>query len=60
VQNGSEDVARKLLHVDVVLVVSMVRAKRGRSVGMTVSRDGGGGLAAVLSGEEVEGRNAGV
>jgi hypothetical protein len=33
VQEGDGKVARKLLHVDVVLVVSSVRAKRGGSVG---------------------------
>jgi hypothetical protein len=43
VQNGGEEVARKLLRVDVVLVVSSVRAKRGPNVGTTVSPSGGGG-----------------
>jgi hypothetical protein len=43
VQEGDRKVARKLLRVDVVLVVSSVRAKRGRSVGTTVSPSGGGG-----------------
>jgi hypothetical protein len=36
-------VARKILRVDVVLVVSSMRAKRWRSGGMTMSRNGGGG-----------------
>jgi hypothetical protein len=31
-QEGDGKVARKLLRVDVVLVVSLVRAKRGQSV----------------------------
>jgi hypothetical protein len=35
-------VARKLPHVDVVLVVSLVRAQRGRSSGTTVTPNGGG------------------
>jgi hypothetical protein len=35
------EVARKLLRVDVVLVVSSVRAKRWRSGGTTASRNGG-------------------
>jgi hypothetical protein len=43
VQEGERKVARKLLRVDVVLVVSSVRAKRGRSVAMTVRPSGGGG-----------------
>jgi hypothetical protein len=43
VQEGDEKVARKFLRVDVVLVVSSVRAKRGRSVGTTVRLSGGGG-----------------
>jgi hypothetical protein len=42
-QEGNGKVARKLLRVDVVLVVSLWRAKRGRSVGTTVSPSGGGG-----------------
>jgi hypothetical protein len=42
-QEGDGKVARKLLRVDVVLVVSLVRAKRGRSVGTTVRPSGGGG-----------------
>jgi hypothetical protein len=42
-QEGDGKVARKLLRVDVVLVVSLSRAKRGRSVGTTVSPSGGGG-----------------
>jgi hypothetical protein len=40
---GDGKVARKLLRVDVVLVVSLSRAKRGRSVGTMVSPSGGGG-----------------
>jgi hypothetical protein len=36
-------VARKLPRVDVVLVVSSVRAERGRSVGTTARPSGGGG-----------------
>jgi hypothetical protein len=36
-------VARKLLRVDVVRMVSSVRAKRWRSGGTTASRNGGGG-----------------
>jgi hypothetical protein len=43
VQEGGEEVARKLLRVDVVLVVSSVRSKRGRSGGMTVKSIGNGG-----------------
>jgi hypothetical protein len=39
---GDGKVARKLLHVDVVLVVSLARAKR-RSVGTTVRSSGGSG-----------------
>jgi hypothetical protein len=35
--------ARRLLRIDVVLVVSLARAKRGRSVGTTVRPSGGGG-----------------
>jgi hypothetical protein len=42
-QEGDGKVARKLLRVDVVLVVSLVRAKRGWSVGTTVRPTGGGG-----------------
>jgi hypothetical protein len=42
VQEGDRKVARKLLRIDVVLVVSSVRAKRGQSVGMTVTPNGGG------------------
>jgi hypothetical protein len=43
VQEGGEEVARKLLRVDVVLVVSSVRSKRGRSGRTTVkSIDNGG------------------
>jgi hypothetical protein len=36
-------VARKLLRVDVVLVVSLVRSKRGRSGGTMVNSIGDGG-----------------
>jgi hypothetical protein len=36
-------VARKLPRIDVVLVVSSVRAKRGRNVGMTMRPSGSGG-----------------
>jgi hypothetical protein len=43
VQEGNGKVARKLLCIDVVLVVSSVRVKRGRSVGTTVRPSGGGG-----------------
>jgi hypothetical protein len=43
VQEGGEEVARKLLHVDVVLGVSSVRAERGQSIGMTARLSGGGG-----------------
>jgi hypothetical protein len=43
VQEGDGKVARKLLRIDVVLVVSSVRAKRGRSVGTTMRPSGGGG-----------------
>jgi hypothetical protein len=43
VQKGDGKAARKLLCVDVVLVVSSVRAKRGRSVGTTVRPSGSGG-----------------
>jgi hypothetical protein len=43
VQEGSEEVVRKLLRVDVVLGVSSVRAKRGRSVGTTARPSGDGG-----------------
>jgi hypothetical protein len=42
VQEGGEEVVRKLLRVDVVLVVSSVRAERGRSV-TTMARPSGGG-----------------
>jgi hypothetical protein len=42
VREGSEEVARKLLRVDVVLVVSSVRAERGRS-GETTARPSSGG-----------------
>jgi hypothetical protein len=43
VQQGDRKVARKLLRIDVVLVVSSVRAKRGRSIGTTVRPSRGGG-----------------
>jgi hypothetical protein len=43
VQEGDAKVARKLPRVDVVLVVSSVRVKRGRSTGTTVRPSGGGG-----------------
>jgi hypothetical protein len=43
VQEGGEEVARKLPHIDVVLVVSSVRAKRGRSGG-TIARPSGGNV----------------
>jgi hypothetical protein len=42
-QVGDGKVARKLLRVDVVLVVSLARAKRGRSVRTMVRPSGGGG-----------------
>jgi hypothetical protein len=42
-QEGDRKVARKLLRVDVVLVVSLARAKRGRSIKTTVRPNGGGG-----------------
>jgi hypothetical protein len=40
VQEGGEEVARKLPCIDVVLVVSLVRAKRRRSDGATERRRG--------------------
>jgi hypothetical protein len=43
VQEVDEEVAGKLLRVDVVLVVSSVRAKKRRSGGTTVKSIGGGG-----------------
>jgi hypothetical protein len=43
VQEDDGKVARKLFLFDVVLVVSSVRVKRGRSVGTTVRPSGGGG-----------------
>jgi hypothetical protein len=43
VPENDEEVARKLLRVDVVLVVSSVRAKRWRSGGTTVRPNGGDG-----------------
>jgi hypothetical protein len=62
-QEGDGKVARKLLHVDVVLVVSLARAKKGRSIGTTVSPSGGGGedrRCGVLSGVSARGwRRAG-
>jgi hypothetical protein len=42
-QEGDRKVARKLLRIDVVLVVSLARAKRGRSVGTMVRPSSGGG-----------------
>jgi hypothetical protein len=57
-QEGDGKMARKLLRVDVVLVVSLSRAKRGRSVGTTVSPSGGGGedrRRGVLGGVNVRG-----
>jgi hypothetical protein len=42
-QEGDGKVARKLLRIDVVLVVSLVRAKRGQSFGTTVRLSGSGG-----------------
>jgi hypothetical protein len=43
VQEGGEEVVWKLLRVDVVLVVSLVRARRGRSVRTTARPSSGGG-----------------
>jgi hypothetical protein len=43
VQEGNEEVARKLPHVDIVLVVSSVRAKRWWSGGTTARPSGRGG-----------------
>jgi hypothetical protein len=43
VQEGDGKVARKLLRVDVVLVVSSLRAKSGQSARTTVRPSGGGG-----------------
>jgi hypothetical protein len=43
VQEGEGEVARELLRIDVVLVVSSARAKRGRSVTTTVRPSDGGG-----------------
>jgi hypothetical protein len=42
VQEGGKEVARKLSRIDVVLVVSSVRAKRGSSSGKTVRLSDGG------------------
>jgi hypothetical protein len=42
-QEGDTKVARKLLRVDVVLVLSLARAKRGQSVRTTVRPSGSGG-----------------
>jgi hypothetical protein len=42
VQEGGEEVVRKLARVDVVLVVSSVRAERGQNVGTTVRPSGCG------------------
>jgi hypothetical protein len=58
VQEGDEEVARKLPRVDVVLVVSLVRAERGRNVWMTVKPSGGSGQdcrRGVLCGVSVRG-----
>jgi hypothetical protein len=41
IQEADGKVARKHLRVDVVLVVSLVRAKRGRSIGTRPSGRGG-------------------
>jgi hypothetical protein len=43
VQEGGKEVARKFPRVDVVLVVSLVRAKRRRSGGRTMKSIGGVG-----------------
>jgi hypothetical protein len=62
-QEGDRKVARKLLRVDVVLVVSLARAKRGQSVGTTVRPSGGSGedrWCSVLGGVSARGwRRAG-
>jgi hypothetical protein len=62
-QEGDRKVAKKLLRVDVVLVVSLARAERGRSIGMTVRPCGGGGedhRRGILGGVNVKGwRRAG-
>jgi hypothetical protein len=57
-QEGDGKVARKLLRIGVVLVVSLARAKRGRSVGTTVRPSGSGGedhRRGVLGGVNVRG-----
>jgi hypothetical protein len=57
-QEGNGKVARKLRCVDVVLVVSLARAKRGWSIGTTVRPSGGGGedrQRGVLGGVNVRG-----
>jgi hypothetical protein len=43
VQEGGKEVARKLLRVDVVLVASSVRSKKGWSGGTMVKSIGDGG-----------------
>jgi hypothetical protein len=58
VQEGGEEVARKLPRVDVVLVVSSVRAERGQNVWTTVKPSGSGGQdcrRGVLGGVSVRG-----
>jgi hypothetical protein len=42
-RESGKEVARKLLHVDVVLVVSSVRAKRGWSAGTSARPSDGSG-----------------
>jgi hypothetical protein len=42
VQEGGKEVARKLPRIDVVLVVSSMRAKKGQSGGTKVRPSGGG------------------
>jgi hypothetical protein len=57
-QEDDGKVARKLLRVDVVLVVSLARGKRGRSVGTTVRPSGSGGedrWRGILGGVNVRG-----
>jgi hypothetical protein len=45
VPESDGEVAGKFLREDVVLMVSLLRAERWRSVGMAASRSGGGGRA---------------
>jgi hypothetical protein len=45
VPESDGEVAGNFLHEDVVLMVSLLRAERWRSVGTAVSRCGGGGRA---------------